>query len=452
MSVGVKFGRISVKKLEQYLDKIVANCASSLNQDALEDDQKLSFIQKAVLRAKSMNCEEHNDITNQVNELMKTIMEMDFVKKMILDVQEQKQMVEAITAAGEENASAIEQVSVLVQESAKSAEEAVQLSHAGKNLSSDTLNKIHEAYDNIKDTHQKVEDLNRQTAEIDSMISIISSIASQTNLLALNASIEAARAGLAGKGFDVVAGEIKTLAQSSTKSVKYIEDKLNVMKKGINDSSNSIAAIADNFYGCRSQVDNLAGSVDKIYNSVEEINNNMQEIMSSVEEQQSATEEISSSLLVINEKTNDLNEDCVRTGRGFYDISKKVNDQRIRNIDMLDKSSPRDQIQFCIVDHMHWKWRIYNLLLGYEKIKVEDVGNHTTCRLGKWLARNSNDPRLLQYIKDLERPHSALHRIAANGVAAYNKGDIHSAEQALIDMDRASADVINILEKMLLLF
>ncbi len=452
MSAKIRFGRVSIKKLEQYLDKLVINCANSLEQDISDDDQKLSFIQKAILRAKSMNCGEHNDITNQVNDLMKTIMEMDFVKKMILDVEQQKQMVESITAAGEENASAIEQVSVLVQESAKSAYDAVQLSHDGKNLSSLTLNKIHEAYDDIKETHNKIEDLNRQTAEIDSMISIISSIASQTNLLALNASIEAARAGLAGKGFDVVAGEIKTLAQSSSNSVKYIEDKLNIMKKGINDSSNSVATIAENFYNCRSHVDNLAESVDKIYCSVEEINNNMQEIMSNVEEQQSATEEISSSLLVINEKTIDLHEDCVRTGRGFYDISKKVNNQRIRNIDMLDKSSPKDQIQFCIVDHMHWKWRIYNLLLGYEKIKVEDVGNHTTCRLGKWLSKNSNDPKLLKYIKDLEKPHSQLHRIASDGVAAYNRGDIPAAEQALIKMDAASTEVIAILNKMILLF
>lgn len=452
MSEKIRFGRISVKKLEQYLDKLLAKCANDLSQDDLDMDTELSFIKKALLRAKSMNCSEHNDISNQVNELMKTIMEMDFVKKMILDVQQQKEMVESIAAAGEENASAIDQVSVLVQESAKSAYEAVQLSHDGKNLSSVTLNKINEAYDDIKKTHNKIEDLNRQTAEIDSMISIISSIASQTNLLALNASIEAARAGLAGKGFDVVAGEIKTLAQSSANSVKYIEDKLNVMKKGINDSSNSVAEIAENFYNCRSHVDNLAESVHKISNSVEGINNNMQEIMSNVEEQQNASAEISSNLLIINEKTIDLHDDCVRTGKGFYDISKKVNNQRIRNIDMLDKSSPKEQIQFCIVDHMHWKWRIYNLLLGYEKINVEDVGNHTTCRLGKWLTKNSKDPKLLQYIRDLEKPHSNLHRIAADGVAAYNNGDMHTAEQALIKVDRASTEVIAILEKMLMLF
>lgn len=452
MTEKIRFGRISVKKLEQYIDKLLVKCVNDLSQDDLDKDSELSFIKKALLRAKSMNCNEHNDISNQVNELMKTIMEMDFVKKMILDVQQQREMVESIAAAGEENAAAIEQVSVLVQESAKSAYEAVQLSNDGKDLSSVTLDKINEAYDDIKKTHNKIEDLNRQTAEIDSMISIISSIASQTNLLALNASIEAARAGLAGRGFDVVAGEIKTLAQSSANSVKYIEDKLNVMKKGINDSSNSVAAIADNFYNCRTHVDNLAESVDKINNSVEGINNNMQEIMSNVEEQQSATAEISSNLLIINEKTIDLHEDCVRTGKGFYDISKKVNNQRIRNIDMLDRSSPKEQIQFCIVDHMHWKWRIYNLLLGYEKINVEDVGNHTTCRLGKWLAKNSKDPKLLQYIRDLEKPHTELHRIAADGVAAYNKGDMHTAEQALIKVDRASTEVIAILEKMLMLF
>lgn len=452
MSRKIKFGRISIKKLEQYLDKLVVDCAHDLSQDDLDINSELSFVKGAIQRAKAMNCNEHNDISMQVNELLKTIMQMDFVRKMILDVQQQREMVESIAAAGEENAAAIEQVSVLVQESAKSANEAVKLSNEGKELSSVTLDNINEAYDELKMALNMIEDLNRQTAEIDSMISIISSIASQTNLLALNASIEAARAGLAGKGFDVVAGEIKTLAQSSANSVKYIEEKLNVMKKGINDSSNSIASIAENFNNCRSQVDNLAGSVDKINSSVEGISNNMQEIMSNVEEQQTSTAEISSNLLIINEKTVDLYDDCVRTGRGFYEISKKVNSQRIRNIDMIDRSSPQEQIRFCIVDHMHWKWRIYNLLLGYESIKVEDVGNHTTCRLGKWLAKNSDDPKLLQYIRDLNKPHSELHRIAADGVAAYNRGDMNAAEQALINMDRASSEVIAILEKMLKLY
>ncbi len=452
MSRKIKFGRISVKKLEQYLDKLVVDCAHDLSQDDLDNNSELSFVKGAIQRAKAMNCNEHNDISMQVNELLKTIMQMDFVRKMILDVQQQREMVESIAAAGEENAAAIEQVSVLVQESAKSANEAVKLSNEGKELSSVTLDNINEAYDELKMALNRIEDLNRQTAEIDSMISIISSIASQTNLLALNASIEAARAGLAGKGFDVVAGEIKTLAQSSANSVKYIEEELNVMKKGINDSSNSIASIAENFNNCRSQVDNLAGSVDKINSSVEGISNNMQEIMSNVEEQQTSTAEISSNLLIINEKTVDLYDDCVRTGRGFYEISKKVNSQRIRNIDMIDRSSPQEQIRFCIVDHMHWKWRIYNLLLGYESIKVEDVGNHTTCRLGKWLAKNSDDPKLLQYIRDLNKPHSELHRIAADGVAAYNRGDMNAAEQALINMDRASSEVIAILEKMLKLY
>ena len=153
MSRKIKFGRISVKKLEQYLDKLVVDCAHDLSQDDLDNNSELSFVKGAIQRAKAMNCNEHNDISMQVNELLKTIMQMDFVRKMILDVQQQREMVESIAAAGEENAAAIEQVSVLVQESAKSANEAVKLSNEGKELSSVTLDNINEAYDELKMAH-----------------------------------------------------------------------------------------------------------------------------------------------------------------------------------------------------------------------------------------------------------------------------------------------------------
>lgn len=441
------FNNISQNKLKTHLDTTIENYNRSQKAPT---DPKLAFVNDALLQVKSMNCPEHQKLTILLNQLMQDIMNMDFVKQMILDVNETMAMAESIAASGEENAAAIEEISALVQESVKHSEDATGTAADGKKLSETTLKKIEDAFENVKQAHAMILDVNKQAEEIDSLIAIISSIANQTNLLALNASIEAARAGDAGKGFAVVASEIKSLSQNVSESVKYIDDQLNIMKSGIKTSSDSMKMITEKFTGCRTDVDELFHKVENINDSAQEINSNMQQIMSSIEEQTASTEELSTSLEIINEKTINLRENCNKTGKGFYDISKQVNANRVMNIDMTDTIDPAHALEFCITDHMHWKWRIYNLLLGYEKIDNNSVGNHHTCRLGNWIERfGSKIPMLSQDISDIEAPHSRLHNIAAEAVVAYNRGDIEQAEALLIEIDITSSEVIKILKNMI---
>ena len=438
---------ISKNKLQTHLNESIENFT---RPEQVQLDKKLSFIDDALVKAKSMNCPEHQKITLLLNQLMQNIMEMDFVKQMILDVNSTMSMAESIASSGEENAAAIEQISALVQESVSHAETATEIAINGKNLSGITLQKIGEAFDNVKSAHVTILNVNKQAEEIDSLIEIISSIANQTNLLALNASIEAARAGTAGKGFAVVAGEIKSLSQNVAESVKYIDEQLNIMKSGIKSSSDSMQVITEKFSGCRENVNDLFTSVEEISKTVSGINDNMHQIMSSVEEQSASSEELSTALEVINEKTISLREDCNKTGKGFYEISNQVNSHRVLNIDMMDVVEHVDALNFCITDHMHWKWRIYNMLLGYEKIKNGGTGDHHACRLGKWIGNVGNKiPAFSQHIKNIEAPHSRLHKIAADAVAAYNANDTSQAEELLAQMDIASTEVVGILKKMI---
>ena len=134
---------------------------------------------------------------------------------------------------------------------------------------------VNTAVDEANKSEQMVSDLVSAAQKISEVSRIITDIAEQTNLLALNATIEAARAGEAGKGFAVVASEVKSLANQTAKATEEIESQI----KGIQDSSQTTASIIREIGSIISQVSEISTSIS-----------------SAVEEQSSATQEVSSNI------------------------------------------------------------------------------------------------------------------------------------------------------------
>ncbi len=442
-------GRIPAYKLQQLTNTTLADLKVSPDHILGSDDEQLNFVINALVEARNLNCPRHTGFTTQLNALLRLMMSMDFVKQMIMDVGRQNEMVEAISAAGEENAASVEQISSFVHESVTAAEKATELASRGSALSEQTMRKINRSNEGILAAHARILEVNSRTKEIDSLTAIIKSVADQTNLLSLNASIEAARAGAAGKGFAVVADAIKRLSHSASESVAYISEHLNAMRAGIGSSADEIDTLSRDFSDCRNDVELLFGSVNDIHSSVKEINSNMLSIRASIEEQTAASEEMSSSLVVISEKSRQLERDCVKTGRGFYDISSKISEYRNELISLIDSMSDADAVDFCITDHLNWKWRVYNMLLGYDNIQLAEVGDHHSCRLGRWLeTRGSENPALAAYIREINAPHERLHRLASEAVIAYGSRDTQTAEALLEQMDSVSKQIVAVLEQM----
>lgn len=201
-------------------------------------------------------------------------------------------------------ATAMHEMTATVQEVARNAEQASQAATAadgearqGDRVVAEAIAQIERLAEEVRRSTQAMAQLQQESDKIGSVMDVIKSVAEQTNLLALNAAIEAARAGEAGRGFAVVADEVRGLAQRTQKSTEEIEE----LVAGLQSGTQQVANV---MLGSRSLTDSSveltrkAGlSLENITRTVSNIQSMNQQIAAAAEQQSAVAEEISRSIL-----------------------------------------------------------------------------------------------------------------------------------------------------------
>ncbi|MEH6445344.1 MAG: methyl-accepting chemotaxis protein [Oceanospirillaceae bacterium] len=207
-----------------------------------------------------------------------------------------------------QTSAAMEQMSATVQEvaqsaalAAKSANQADTEANHGKSVVKQVSCSINTLAVDIADTQAVISRLDRETEHVDSILEVITSIAEQTNLLALNAAIEAARAGEQGRGFAVVADEVRTLASRTQMSVAETQQMISSLKSEV---KNSVQAMQKGHARTVATVDlstQAELSLSQISQAVATINEMNDQIASAAEQQSAVAEQTSGSINQINQ-------------------------------------------------------------------------------------------------------------------------------------------------------
>lgn len=164
-----------------------------------------------------------------------------------------------------------------------------------------TVSRIKEQSEYNKDDAVKVVRLAEQCQRIGSIVSTIDDIAAQTNLLALNAAIEAARAGEAGRGFAVVADEVRALASRTSQSTKEISDMVATIQSDAQDATDSMHSSVEQMESMAEEANELEMTLNTIVDSVTNVNEQIAQIAEAASQQTTATSEISCNMQGISE-------------------------------------------------------------------------------------------------------------------------------------------------------
>ncbi len=242
--------------------------------------------------------------------------------------------------------------------------------------------------DKTHETASNVEQLSGRTNQIGGIVSLIKEIADQTNLLALNAAIEAARAGEQGRGFAVVADEVRKLAERTA---------------------------------------NATGEISALVAAI-----------------QGETLKVKDQMGISPQETAQFNRDGEEASRGMRALLELTGDMK----NTIAAGALASFTETAKVDHMIYKFEIYKVFMGLSQKKPDDFASHTACRLGKWYYEGDGRDCFSTFpgYSDIEDPHIQVHKHGRAAIEYCFAGKFDEAFISINEMEKASFKVLESLE------
>ncbi|MDD6333891.1 MAG: methyl-accepting chemotaxis protein [Clostridia bacterium] len=370
----------------------------------------------------------NNNFVMRLNEAMGSIGDNSYVKNMIDEVQSQAQAIGTMGEAGhnlEESINHITSTMADIKDNTHEMLAATQNSTANMN---ESIKVVNESSAKITDINRQVQEFQDKIHKIGEIVDIVKKVASQSNLLALNASIEAARAGEAGKGFAVVADQVRQLSSSTAESADDIVNYVRELNEDIGRLAASMDETTLKLSEGNEKVEASLADIERMNRQMVSINDSVTGIFADIDTQSSITTEFAKQVDSIAASYDKLSDNCMATGIHIYKIGRYIDTARSDMFRSFSNVTVQDMLRVFEIDHFILMWRVYNNAAGFEQLKITQLNNPESCKLGKWMC-SQTDPQITgsRQFKELDAAHKQVHKHACDSWYAKDSGNVELA-------------------------
>jgi len=359
-----------------------------------------------------------------------------------------------LNAGTQSIASAIKDLSVSSDNLSQNASSAAKDANEVRASASARINEVKQAIAAIKHVNDVVGAmagrqlvLEQAALQITDMVDSIEKISSHTKLLALNASVEAARAGDSGRGFGVVALEVKSLSEQTSATTDQMRSRINTLNSEMTAISKIMEESLQSVSSGQQIVTDVGQRIVEMSEQTTTIANHMSEISEVIDHQRMSAAKISGKITEIAGSSEAVHQNA----EGVIKIGSKTTELIDRQFHVFEEMELSTYVlQRAKVDHLLWKRNIAEMFAGLRQINPGDLASHHSCRLGKWY-HHINDPQLTgnRAFLEIARPHERVHSLGRAAVEAFNAGDRAKALHSYQMMEKASAQVLHLLEELI---